>query len=60
MRVDIEKFVGLLAVIAGGVIEAASAGNPPAAGQAFSCANSGEIHSFTHNMDAPLREVGGT
>lgn len=91
MRVDIEEFVGLLAVIAGGgssvcdqplaplgdseisqlafeaadvgltrVIEAASAGNPPAAEQAFSYANSGEIHNFTHSADAPLREVGRT
>lgn len=39
------------------VIEAASAGNAAAAEQAFSYANGGEIRNFTHNVDAPLREV---
>jgi len=35
------------------VIQAASAGNLPAAEDAFF----GDVHNFTHNVDAPLRPV---
>jgi hypothetical protein len=39
------------------VIEAASAGDAMAAKEAFSYADGGEVHNFTHYVDAPLREV---
>jgi hypothetical protein len=39
------------------VIQAASVGNVDAAEQAFSYDDKGAVHNFTHNIDAPLREV---